>query len=23
MVTGIFIALSHDNTMSDHVTCCC
>jgi hypothetical protein len=23
MVTGIFIALSHDNTVSDHITCCC
>lgn len=23
MVTGIFIALSHDNTVSDHITRCC
>jgi len=23
MVTGIFIALSHDNIVSDHITCCC
>ena len=23
MVTGIFIASSHDNTVSDHITCCC
>jgi hypothetical protein len=23
MVTRIFIALSHDNIVSDHITCCC
>jgi hypothetical protein len=23
MATGIFIALSHDNIVSDHITCCC
>jgi len=22
MITGIFIALSHDNTVSDHITRC-
>jgi hypothetical protein len=23
MVTGIFIALSHDNNVTAHITCCC